>query len=837
MRLNGVLFVALLLGSSMTEAADRTIDFTKDVQPILEARCLKCHSRGKLRGGLSIETRTSLLAGGESGTVLEPGKSGQSLLMKLVSGTDPDRVMPPEGERLTAPQVATLKAWIDQGASWPEGLDFGFRKAPIAPRKPDVPAIASGSSLTHPIDHFVADAGARNQQPVEFASISDRQFARRVHFDLIGLPPSPELLVEFEADARPNKREVLIDQLLANRRAYADHWLSYWNDLLRNAYRGTGFIDGGRKTITSWLYRSLYDNKPYDRFVHELISPVPGSEGFTKGIVWRGVVNASQVPPVQAAQNVGQIFLGTNLKCASCHDSFVNHWKLEQAYALSSVFADKPLEVHRCDKPTGKTSSIGFLYPELGQIDADKPKAERLEQLADIMVKPANGRFSRTMVNRLWAQFLGRGIVESVDDLDRPAWHQDLLDWLATDFVEHGHDLQHTLKTICLSRTYSLPSVGLPKPDDKNEFVFRGPFVRRLSAEQFVDAVSTLTGQWEPASGSLFAVDGRGQGGQLQSLVAIERANDPDVFVATPKDAHWVWSHAEGLKSDDGGRVFFRRSFQLEDVPIVAPAICTGDDAVVLLVNGRKAGATDKCEKPIVTDIAKFLHVGENVIAIEATNGTVVEDDQKSDKPAAIKEPSPAAVLFFASGVSRGNVPWTIGTDGQWLWSRKAGGKWAQPGFKTAGWQHASELTLAEKAYPSAELVSRFATLPQGRDVGSVRSSYLFDDPLIRALGRPSRDQTLTRRESIATTLQALELFNGPTLDERLKSGAAHWHARKVDRPERLIEQIYETALGRKPLPSEVAAAIELTGAAPTNEGIEDLLWAVTMLPEFQLLH
>lgn len=834
MRLNGILLVALVLGTSVAESASK-IDFTKDVQPILEARCLKCHSRGKLRGGFSLETRASLLAGGESGKVIEPGKSTDSVLLKLVAGTDPDQVMPPEGERLSAEQVATLKAWIDQGAVWPEGLDFGFRKASIAPRKPDVPVVASPVPLTNPIDRFVADSWTRNKQPVEFASISDRHFARRVHFDLIGLPPSPELLVEFDADTRPNKREVLIDKLLTNRRAYADHWLSYWNDLLRNAYRGTGFIDGGRKTITSWLYQSLYDNKPYDRFAHELISPVAGSEGFTKGIVWRGVVNASQVPPVQAAQNVGQIFLGTNLKCASCHDSFVNHWKLEQAYALSSVFADKPLEVHRCDKPTGKTSSIGFLYPELGQIDADKPKAERLKQLADIMVKPTNGRFSRTMVNRLWAQLLGRGIVESVDDMDRPAWHQDLLDWLATDFVEHGHDLQHTLKTICLSRTYSLPSVGLPKPDDKDEFVFRGPFVRRLSAEQFVDAVSTLTGQWDAASPALFTVDGRGQGGQLQGVAAAVSAAARAASPATkpaPIEAQWIWSHKDALQRDPGGTYLFRRSFKLTAKPQFAPVIATCDNEFVLFVNGRKVAASQNWEQPLVSDIAKFLQVGENVIAIEATNWP----DLENKKGTQFKGDNPAALIFFASGVSDGKTDWTLGTDAEWLWSKTAPAKWQQKGFDTAGWQHASELAPATKAYSGANLAQHFASSPQGGDVGSVRSALAFDDPLTRALGRPSRDQTLTRRESIATTLQALELFNGPTLDDRLKRGAAHWQAKKLDRSEQLVEQIYETALGRKPLPTELAAAIELTGATPTSEGIEDLLWAVTMLPEFQLL-
>ena len=166
-----------------------------------------------------------------------------------------------------------------------------------------------------------------------------------------------------------------MERLLADDRHYAEHWLSFWNDLLRNDYRGTGYIDGGRKQITSWLYSALATNMPYDQFVAQLINPTPESEGFTKGIVWRGVVNASQSPPLQAAQNISQVFMGVNLKCASCHDSFINDWRLSDSYGLASIYSDGPLQLFQCDKPTGQTAAARFIYPELGEIDpaADKP--------------------------------------------------------------------------------------------------------------------------------------------------------------------------------------------------------------------------------------------------------------------------------------------------------------------------------------------------------------------------------------------------------------------------------------------------------------------------------
>src|SRR5262249_13714547 len=229
---------------------------------------------------------------------------------------------------LTEKEVALLRAWIDQGVSWQEG--FSFAKAgyvaPLFPRRPELPPARDGH--TNPIDRIV-DAYYQQHRIPPPTPIDDATFLRRVSLDLVGLLPTPAQLAAFLADAAPDKRERLIGQLLANNRAYAEHWLTFWNDLLRNDYAGTGYIDGGRKQITAWLYRSLLENKPYDQFARELIDPSPESEGFIKGIKWPGNVNASQGPELQFAQNVGQVFPGVNLKCAPCHDSFIDSWKLE----------------------------------------------------------------------------------------------------------------------------------------------------------------------------------------------------------------------------------------------------------------------------------------------------------------------------------------------------------------------------------------------------------------------------------------------------------------------------------------------------------------------------
>ena len=323
-------------------------------------------------------------------------------------------------------------------------------------------------------------------------SADDRSFVRRVYLDVIGLMPIPEEYAAFAEDKDPGKYEKLVDSLLANDEHYMQHWISFWNDALRNSY--TRQYHGGNKyRLTNWLKASLKANKPYDQFAHELLSPNAGAQAaFIDGIKWRGTVNSSQVVEMQAAQNVAQVFLGLNLKCASCHDSFINDWTLDQSYAFASVFSNAPMEMHRCDKPTGDKAPAAFVYPELGKVDPTASRKVRLKQLAGLMTKKENGRFSRVIVNRLWASFFGRGLVEPVDEMDNQPWNADLLDWLAHDFASNGHDLKRTMRILTGSQAYRMPAAE-PVPNQKpGEFVFQGPLSRRLRAEQLLDGLAQL---------------------------------------------------------------------------------------------------------------------------------------------------------------------------------------------------------------------------------------------------------------------------------------------------------------------------------------------------------
>ncbi|WP_435015993.1 PSD1 and planctomycete cytochrome C domain-containing protein [Tundrisphaera sp. TA3] len=609
------------------------VDFAHDVAPLLKARCTNCHADGRYKGAFSLDTRESMLKS-ESVVV---GKASESELIERLTSDDPEfRMPPPTGKEkpLTPEEVLRLSTWIDQGATWEPGFTFKSRGyvAPTKLQAVELPPARDGRD--HPIDRIIDAYQAARKVPTP-APLDDAAFARRLFLDVTGLLPPPEELAAFLADADPGKRDRLIRRVLGDDRAYADNWLSFWNDLLRNDYKGTGYIDGGRKQISQWLYQALYDNKPYDAFVRDLISPTPESEGFINGIKWRGRVNASQVTEVQFSQNVAQVFLGVNMKCASCHDSFIDRWTLEDAYGLAAITASAPLEIARCDIPTGRFATPKFLWPELGSIDAKLPRDERLKQLAGLLTHPDNGRFPRTISNRIWRRLMGRGIIEPVDVMANEPWSEPLLDHLAGFLAGHGYDLKALIEHVATSKAYQSRSAAWPDEDHGEGYVYRGPEVKRMTAEDFMDAVWMITGE-----------------------------------------------------------------------------------------------APKKLAAPI--------------------------------KPAAEAE---AAAHRF------------------------------------------------------------------------VRASLVLCDPLMRSLGRPNREQVVTTRGEVLTTLQALDLSNGQTLTEIAAKGADRLLAEKPGADaSALAEAVYSRALGRSPTADEAAIAREMIGDPASADGLADLLWAVFMLPEFQLI-
>ncbi|MBI3849496.1 MAG: DUF1549 domain-containing protein [Verrucomicrobia bacterium] len=811
--------ICLLLGGSCALAkitpeqaktlpppAAHQINFTEEIKPIIEASCIKCHGRGRDKGGLLMDTRETFLKGGDSGPTVVVGKSAESHLIELVAGLDPDSIMPKKGSKLKPEQIGVLRAWIDQGLTWDSGVSFG-KLEPIN-LKPKRPAMPAGNKSENPIDRFLNPYFAAHKiKPPK--PVDDHVFARRVYLDVIGLLPTPEELEKFITDQRADKRQRLVQRLLADNRNYAEHWLTFWNDLLRNDYRGTGYIDGGRKQITDWLYAALAKNLPYDQFVAQLINPTPASEGFTKGIVWRGVVNASQTPQMQAAQSISQVFMGVNLKCASCHDSLINDWTLADAYGLAGIYSDGPLEMVHCDKPTGKKADLRFIYPELGNIDPQADKPARLKQLAELVTQKQDGRLTRTIVNRLWQKFMGRGLVEPVDDMETPAWNQDLLDWLGEDLAANGYGLKKTIERILTSRAYQLPAVSANE-GDRQDYVFRGPLVRRMSAEQFRDALGALTGIW-----------------YSQPAVKINYVDETAIksFSSSAK-GNWIWKEAGAAQSAAPETIYLRKTITFPELPTEARALATCDNVYTLFINGKKVMSGDTWGQPGVVDIRPHLVKGENVIAVKAVN----EGDQ----------PNPAGFFFFASvRQDHDDRPATVmdfASDSSWTWSAQEVDGWQKTGFVAQDWKPAAELGGINTAPWELEpqFTTAMATPPPS---GKVRAALVNADSLMVALGRPNREQVMTVRASAATTLQALELTNGRELADLIQRGAAKSMAAHPSSDLELIQQLYAQALGRKPTAPELELAQGLVGNPVQPAGVEDLLWALTMLPEFQLIY
>ena len=485
--------VSALKNDTTPLTKQQSIELNVKVRAIFAHNCYKCHGPEKIKGDLRLDRRDMIFKGGENGPVVIPGDPAASdLYRRITLPSNHEDAMPSKGKKLSDDDIAVINFWIQKGAPWPDSSEKSiFRLAPLAPRNPTLPIATE--NLKNPIDLWTNQYFSANKI-IWPKVVDDNTFLRRISLDLVGLVPSGEELEKFAKDNRKNKREIWIRKLLNQKDDYTLHWLSFWNDALRNDYTGTGYITGGRRNITYWLFNAIKSNKSYDQFVKELLNPTDESNGFIEGIKWRGVVNASQRTEMQAAQNVSQVFLGLNLKCASCHNSFISDWKLTDAYAFANIFADTSLEINRCDKPTGKFTGARMLWKELGAIDSSAKREEKLAQLATNMVQASNGRFYRTIVNRIWAQLMGRGLIEPLDVMDNEAWSQDLLDWMAFNFQKNNSDIKELLFLITSSNTYQLPSVSFNDASKiiSPQYVFKGRLRKRMSAEQFADAASTI---------------------------------------------------------------------------------------------------------------------------------------------------------------------------------------------------------------------------------------------------------------------------------------------------------------------------------------------------------
>ncbi len=331
---------------------------------------------------------------------------------------------------------------------------------------------------------------------------NDEHFLRRVYLDTIGLLPAQTEAEQFLNSKEPDKRAKLIDSLL-QRPEFSEFWALRYTELFRAGTREAG--PKGARIIYEWVKQSFQENKPYDKLVTELLLS-QGAHLFGPGpSSFYNVSFDSNAP--DHATNVSQLFLGTRLECAKCHNHPWERWTQEDFYGFAAFFARvKIKEIHDDDEnehyyaeegevinpKTNKAAAPKYLD---GAVEPDEQDKDVRVNLAKWMTAPENPFFSRAIVNRVWKIYLGRGLVEDVDDfrVTNPPTNPGLLDAMAKDLSSHGYDLRRLIRTILNSRTYQLSAE--PTGSNRNDAInYSRYYMKRMIAEQMLDTIVEVTG-------------------------------------------------------------------------------------------------------------------------------------------------------------------------------------------------------------------------------------------------------------------------------------------------------------------------------------------------------
>lgn len=350
----------LLLANALLLNSAVGMDFERDVRALFQERCIECHGEKKQKGELRLDAKTFASKGGHGGSIIVPGKAEESpLYLRIVSG-DPDDRMPPKGQPLTALQISAIKTWIEAGAVWPENasdktalVDKRLQHWSVQP----IPEVfPSGAGIDFYIEQALANKGLGLSPEAD-----RRSLIRRVFFDLVGLPPSPERVDQFVSDTSPKAYERLIEELLASPN-YGERWARHWLDIAH--YADTHGFERDQLRPNAWLYRdyvirAFNADKPYDQFLREQIAgdtiSRPTSEsiaasGFLAAGPWDFVGQVETKSPVlKRASRAGDLddivtqvitsTMGITLNCARCHDHKLDPISQREYYSMCAVFS------------------------------------------------------------------------------------------------------------------------------------------------------------------------------------------------------------------------------------------------------------------------------------------------------------------------------------------------------------------------------------------------------------------------------------------------------------------------------------------------------------------
>ena len=510
-----------LLASLLLAVGDDTDLFEKRIRPVLHARCVPCHGPDKSKAGLRLDSRGALLRGGDSGPTIKVGDPDASLLIKAVRHADPDLAMPPRkaGKKLSDEQIRDFESWIRAGAIYP-----GAAEAPTAKHWAFQPVVDPGGSIDelHPSKAPVADR---------------RTLIRRVATDLTGLPPTPEEVEAFVADASPDAFDKLVDRLLASP-AYGEKWGRKWLDLVR--YADTAGENSDFPAPHAWKYRNwvieAYNRDlPYDQFLREQLAGDLLERPTKDQIIATGYLAVARrfghdtdkdmhLTYEDVIDTVGKSVLGLSIGCARCHNHKYDPVSTRDYYALYGIFASTRFPFPGCEAkqkprdlvPLPSTTDVAYAVAEGkaadalfqnrgeptmpgppvprrnlelfgGQLLSDAATSGRLD-LARWLTDPRHPLTARVMVNRLWQGHFGRGLVATPSDFGTRGaapTNPALLDHLAARFVAGGWSVKAMHRMILRSAAWR--SAAFPR--------------RRLDAEEIRDALLVASGELDRSPG------------------------------------------------------------------------------------------------------------------------------------------------------------------------------------------------------------------------------------------------------------------------------------------------------------------------------------------------
>jgi len=353
-----------------------------------------------------------------------------------------------------------------------------------------------------PRQNFIDELVIRKLQTLKIApsdQCTDREFIRRAFLDATGMLPTSQEVENFLADGALNKRATLIDALLA-REEFTDYWTNRWADVLLVSSDKVGST--AMWSFYNWIRDGVAANKPWDRMVREIIT----ANGNT---LENGAANyyVMHKEVTDLTENASMAFLGMSITCARCHNHPLEKWTQKQYYQMANLFARVGLkngvragDVQVYSNPSGEVN-----HPRLGRplppapldgeaLPFDSPK-DRRQHLADWLTSPSNPYFARAVVNRVWKNFMGRGLVEAVDDMraTNPPSNEELLVALTRDFTDHGFDIKYLIRRVMNSAAYQRSSQA-NETNKQDERFYSRYVIKRLPAEAVLDAVSQVTG-------------------------------------------------------------------------------------------------------------------------------------------------------------------------------------------------------------------------------------------------------------------------------------------------------------------------------------------------------